>query len=55
MGQKVCPIGMRLGITQNWKSIWYADKKSFGTLLVEDQKIRKDDQEGVWLCRNILL
>ena len=41
MGQKVCPIGIRLGITQNWKSIWYADKKSFGTLLIEDQKIRK--------------
>lgn len=40
MGQKVCPIGFRLGITQNWKSIWYADKKVFGTLLVEDQKIR---------------
>ncbi len=41
MGQKVCPIGFRLGITQNWRSRWYADKKSFGKLLVEDQKIRK--------------
>ena len=41
MGQKVCPIGIRLGITQSWKSFWYADKKSFGALLVEDQKIRK--------------
>ncbi|WP_347272834.1 30S ribosomal protein S3 [Candidatus Kuenenia sp.] len=41
MGQKVCPIGFRLGITQGWKSVWYADKKSFGTLLVEDFKIRK--------------
>ncbi|KKO19390.1 MAG: 30S ribosomal protein S3 [Candidatus Brocadia sp.] len=41
MGQKVCPIGLRLGITQGWKSIWYADKKDFGALLVEDQKIRK--------------
>lgn len=41
MGQKVCPIGLRLGITQGWKSLWYADKKSFGTLLVEDQRIRK--------------
>ncbi|MCP4269314.1 MAG: 30S ribosomal protein S3, partial [Candidatus Brocadiaceae bacterium] len=27
MGQKVCPIGFRLGITQNWRSRWYADKK----------------------------
>ena len=41
MGQKVCPIGLRLGITQGLKSLWYADKKSFGTLLVEDQKMRK--------------
>lgn len=41
MGQKVCPISLRLGITQGWKSLWYADKKSFGALLVEDQKIRK--------------
>jgi small subunit ribosomal protein S3 len=41
MGQKVCPIGFRLGITQNWRSRWYADKKKFGKLLVEDQNIRK--------------
>ena len=41
MGQKVCPIGLRLGITQEWKSRWYADKKSFGSLLVGDHKIRK--------------
>ncbi|MCF6147214.1 MAG: 30S ribosomal protein S3 [Candidatus Kuenenia sp.] len=41
MGQKACPIGLRLGITQGWKSVWYADKKSFGSLLVEDYKIRK--------------
>ncbi|MDR4508858.1 MAG: 30S ribosomal protein S3 [Candidatus Brocadiaceae bacterium] len=41
MGHKVSPIGLRLGITQGWKSLWYADKKSFGSLLVEDNKIRK--------------
>src|SRR3990170_8038926 len=41
MGQKVCPIGLRLGITQEWKSRWFADKKSFGGLLVGDYKIRK--------------
>lgn len=46
MGQKVCPISFRLGITQGWKSLWYADKKSFGTLLVEDQKIRKVIKKG---------
>ncbi len=41
MGQKVCPIGFRLGITESWRSRWYADKKQFGKLLVEDQRIRK--------------
>lgn len=41
MGQKVCPIGLRIGITENWRSRWYAGKKNFGNLLVEDQKIRK--------------
>ena len=46
MGHKVCPIGLRLGITQGWRSLWYADKKSFGTLLVEDQKIRKMIKKG---------
>ena len=41
MGQKVCPIGLRIGIVQDWRSRWYADKATFGKLLVEDQKIRK--------------
>jgi len=41
MGQKVCPIGLRIGITENWRSRWYMGKKNFGTLLVEDQRIRK--------------
>jgi small subunit ribosomal protein S3 len=41
MGQKVCPIGLRLGIVENFRSRWYANKKEFGDLLVEDQKIRK--------------
>ena len=41
MGQKVNPISLRLGITQDWRSRWYADKKEFAGLLVSDQKIRK--------------
>lgn len=41
MGHKVSPIGLRLGITQDWRSRWYSDKRNFGKLLVEDQKIRK--------------
>ena len=41
MGQKVNPISLRIGITEDWRSRWYAGKKKFGKLLVEDQKIRK--------------
>lgn len=41
MGQKAHPTGLRLGITEDWKARWYADKKTFGKLLVEDQKIRR--------------
>jgi small subunit ribosomal protein S3 len=41
MGQKVNPTGFRTGIMLGWKSRWYASKKEFADLLVEDQKIRK--------------
>jgi small subunit ribosomal protein S3 len=41
MGQKVNPIGFRTGIMMGWKSRWYASKREFGDLLVEDQKIRR--------------
>ncbi len=41
MGQKVSPISFRLGITRTWSSRWYATKKDYGRLAVEDQKIRK--------------
>ncbi|MFH1377189.1 MAG: 30S ribosomal protein S3 [Planctomycetota bacterium] len=40
MGQKVHPYGFRVGITQPWKSMWIADKKTFGKYLVEDQKLK---------------
>ena len=41
MGQKVNPIGYRLGVNKDWQSKWYANKKEFGTLLNKDLKIRK--------------
>jgi small subunit ribosomal protein S3 len=41
VGQKVNPKGLRVGIIKDWDSKWFADKKNFATLLVEDQKIRK--------------
>jgi len=40
MGQKVNPIGFRVGITRGWESVWYADK-NFGELLREDIHMRK--------------
>lgn len=41
MGQKCNPIGFRVGITEGWKSRWYAPKAAFGFFLVEDEKIRR--------------
>ena len=40
MGQKVNPVGLRLGINRTWDSRWYASKKEYGTLLNEDLQIR---------------
>jgi len=40
MGQKVNPIGLRLGINRSWDSIWFAKKRDYGKLLIEDFKIR---------------
>ncbi|HKJ61807.1 MAG TPA: 30S ribosomal protein S3, partial [Hyphomicrobiales bacterium] len=40
-GQKVNPIGLRLGINRTWDSRWYADRGEYGSLLQEDLRIRK--------------
>ena len=41
MGQKVRPTGFRVGIMEDWRSRWYANKHEFSSLLVEDFEIRK--------------
>lgn len=41
MGQKVSPIGLRVGINKPWDSTWYASKEDFAKFLLEDNKIRK--------------
>lgn len=41
MGQKVNPIGIRLGITQDWKSKWYANTGDYAKFLNSDLKVRK--------------
>lgn len=40
MGQKVNPHGLRVGIIKDWDTKWYANKRDFGDLLVEDNNIR---------------
>ncbi len=41
MGQKVNPHGLRVGIIKDWDSRWFANKKEFGDILVEDYNLRK--------------
>ena len=48
MGQKINPIGFRLGVNRGWDSVWFAKKKEFGKYLIEDFKIRK------YIRKNIL-
>ena len=42
MGQKVNPIGLRLGINRTWDSRWFADGNDYGRLLHQDIKVRKE-------------
>ncbi len=41
MGQKVSPVGLRLGVNKTWQSSWYANKKDFAKNIKEDDEIRK--------------
>lgn len=41
MGQKVSPVGLRIGVNKSWTSSWYANKKDFAQNILEDDKIRK--------------
>jgi|TARA_R110002072_G_scaffold187425_1_gene344165 small subunit ribosomal protein S3 len=41
MGQKINPIGLRVGINRTWDSRWFAGKKDYGKLLHEDLKLRE--------------
>lgn len=40
MGQKVSPVGLRLGVNRTWDSRWYAEGDEYGTMLHEDLEIR---------------
>jgi len=41
MGQKISPIGLRLGVNRTWESRWYADGEEYSGLLHEDLKLRE--------------
>lgn len=41
MGQKINPTGLRIGVIKDWESRWYADKKDFGSNLVDDYNLRE--------------
>lgn len=41
MGQKVHPFIQRIGITVNWRSLWYADRRQYSKNIIEDFKIRR--------------
>ena len=47
MGQKVNPVGFRLGINRGWDSIWFSKKSEYGKLLIEDYKIREYVKKNV--------
>ena len=40
MGQKVNPVGIRLGITRDWTSRWYANKRNFPSYVLQDWQVR---------------
>ncbi|MCH7719836.1 MAG: 30S ribosomal protein S3 [Planctomycetes bacterium] len=41
MGQKVNPLGFRIGITEDWRSRWYAPKAAYAEFLLEDYRMRE--------------
>ena len=41
MGQKVNPIGLRVTVSKDWRSRWFADKRTYGALVQEDERIWK--------------
>jgi len=50
VGQKVNPKGMRIGIIRDWEGKWFADKKNFSGLLLEDVKIRRYIKKRLFLA-----
>ena len=57
MGQKTNPIGLRVAVNKDWRSKWFASKKEFSALVVEDNRIRtflKKKLEGAAVPRILI-
>ncbi|MDF1732909.1 MULTISPECIES: 30S ribosomal protein S3 [unclassified Minwuia] len=57
MGQKVSPVGLRLGINRTWDSRWFADRGEYATLLHEDMRMREhlfDKLSGAGVSRIVI-
>ena len=50
MGQKVNPVGLRVGINKEWDSKWFANKKDFAANILEDNKIREFIEKNYKNC-----
>lgn len=48
MGQKVHPYGLRVGVSQDWATKWYASDKDFADMLIEDIKIREYIKQSLY-------
>ncbi len=48
MGQKINPLGFRLGVNQNHHSYWFAKPKNYSKLLQEDQKLRSCIEDYIY-------
>jgi|SaaInlStandDraft_7_1057024.scaffolds.fasta_scaffold00215_36 small subunit ribosomal protein S3 len=59
MGQKVHPIGFRLGISKTWDSLWYDSSLNYKKLLHEDLNVRKYisyrfEDKGIWVSKVLI-
>jgi small subunit ribosomal protein S3 len=50
MGQKINPIGFRLGVQRNWSSRWYAVGRDFSSMLLQDIEVRKVFEKTIGSC-----
>ena len=55
MGQKVHPIGFRLGIYRFWDARWFAQGNKYGKLLIEDMIIRRYLKKTFWVDYMLIL